>query len=145
MDWLNIFGLVTLICMLIPNAIYGIKVKNAVNRCDNRAVNVSEQVGRFASMFFMVFNIGIFEYGFMSDEMFALWFIADVALILLYWIFWIIFIFRRPMAVCVMLAVIPSIIFIGTGIMQRHIFQVASGILFAVFHIYITCINSRKA
>lgn len=143
MEWLNFFGLAAMICMLIPNAIYALKKKGGVNHCKNKAVNITEQVGRFTSMFLMIFNIGILEYGFRSDEEFALWLFGLIALMLLYWIFWLIYIFRRPVFVMLMLAIIPSVIFIGTGIMQRHILQIVFGIVFAAGHLFITYVNAK--
>ncbi len=58
-NWLNVFGLVIVVLLLIPNIIYAIKFKNQQNKCTNKAMNIIEQIGRYGCMFLMVFNIGI--------------------------------------------------------------------------------------
>ena len=72
-DWINIFGLVFVILLLIPNIIYAFKFRSQKNKCNNKFMNVLEQIGRYASMFLMVFNIGIAEFGFSSAGAFLLY------------------------------------------------------------------------
>ena len=36
MNWLNTFGLVLVILLLIPNIIYAVRVKNQKNKCTNK-------------------------------------------------------------------------------------------------------------
>ena len=66
MGWINVFGLIFVVILLIPNIIYAIKVKDQKNRCTNKIMNIVEQIGRYGSMFLMVFNIGLTEFGFAS-------------------------------------------------------------------------------
>ena len=143
---LNTFGIIIVVLMLIPNAVYGIAMrgKGLENRCTNKAINTCEQIGRYGSMVAMA----LAEPGFASDELFAVWFICAVALIVLYSVGWGVFFIlakngRSLFAVSLALAVIPSIIFIGTGLMQRVILQIILGVLFAAAHIYITVYNNR--
>lgn len=63
-SWLNIFGLILVVLLLVPNIIYAVKEKNQENKCTNKLMNLVEQIGRYASMFLMVFNIGLAEVGF---------------------------------------------------------------------------------
>lgn len=53
-NWINIFGLSIIALLLIPNIIYAIKHKGGKNLCENRWMNVLEQIGRYGSMLFMV-------------------------------------------------------------------------------------------
>ena len=46
--WINVFGAIIVILMLIPNIVYAIKNKNEKNLCTNRLLNVIEQVGRYS-------------------------------------------------------------------------------------------------
>ena len=86
MSWLNVFGLILVILLLIPNIVYAIKVKDQQNLCTNKFMNILEQIGRYACMFLMVFNIGIAEFGFGSVRAFLIYIIGNVLLILSYWI-----------------------------------------------------------
>ena len=36
MGWINVFGLIFVVILLIPNIIYAIKVKDQKNRCTNK-------------------------------------------------------------------------------------------------------------
>lgn len=63
-DWLNLFGLGFVVLLLIPNIVYAILHKNLQNKCENKVMNVMEQIGRYGCMFLMVFNVGITEFGF---------------------------------------------------------------------------------
>ena len=40
MNWLNTFGLVLVILLLIPNIIYAVRVKNQKNKCTNKFMNI---------------------------------------------------------------------------------------------------------
>jgi len=65
--------------------------RNQENKCDNKFMNVLEQIGRYASMFLMVFNIGIAEFGFSSVGVFLLYGFGNAFLILVYWIVWMLY------------------------------------------------------
>ena len=91
MSWLNVFGLVFVVLLLIPNIIYAVKYRDVENLCKNKVMNVLEQIGRYGSMFLMVFNIGIAEFGFVSTNAFLIYFLGSIVLMLAYWIIWIIF------------------------------------------------------
>ena len=84
MDWLNVFGLILVILLLIPNIVYAIKVKDQKNLCTNKFMNILEQIGRYACMFLMVFNIGIAEFGFCSVGAFFIYLVGNVFFIILY-------------------------------------------------------------
>ncbi|MBQ1695375.1 MAG: hypothetical protein II076_05490, partial [Bacteroidales bacterium] len=51
-NWINIFGLITVILMLIPNIIYAIKFRGKETKCNCcRSMYILEQIGRYGSMF----------------------------------------------------------------------------------------------
>jgi hypothetical protein len=43
--WINIFGAVFVILMLIPNIVYAINIKGEKNHCTNRFMDLIEQEG----------------------------------------------------------------------------------------------------
>lgn len=136
--WINIFGLIFVVLLLIPNIIYAMKFRNQTNKCPNKAMNILEQIGRYASMFFMVFNIGIAESGFSSVGAFLLYGIGNALLTLLYWVVWMLYFYRQDSKKALTLAVLPACIFVLSGITSGHVLLVISGVIFAVGHIYVT-------
>jgi hypothetical protein len=144
MGWINIFGMIIVVLMLLPNILYAFKNKTIENKCRNKTMNMIEQIGRYGSMFFMAFHIGIYELGFRSNLNFVIWLITTIILILLYWLIWF-FYFLSPQSLAAMLlAIIPSIIFIFSGYFARHWLLLISGVIFSVGHIYVTHQNNVK-
>lgn len=143
MGWINFFGLIIVILIILPNIIYACKNKNNKNNCTNRIMNVLEQIGRYGCMLLMVFNIGIDKFGFNSDEAFVIWLFAIPFLLLLYWIFWLFYFKAHSIEVALALAIIPSVIFVFNGIILRHWLLIIFGVIFSVSHIYITYQNNE--
>ena len=55
MEYINIFGAVFMVIIMIPNIIYGIKCKDGfINKWNNKTVEIVEQIGRFGCFGFMV-------------------------------------------------------------------------------------------
>ena len=47
MDWLNIFGLIMIAVIMIPNIIFAVRCKDGFeNKWSNKFVEVAEQIGR---------------------------------------------------------------------------------------------------
>lgn len=143
MNWLNVFGLILVIFLLIPNIIYAVKFRDARNLCKNKAMNVLEQIGRYGSMFLMVFNVGVAEFGFASSEVFVVYFLGSIALMLAYWIVWIFFFARQSMWNRITLAIIPTLLFLLSGCTLRHILLIITAIIFGIGHIYVTYMNTK--
>ena len=143
-NWLNFFGLIIVIFILIPNIIYAIKFKDATNKCTNKVMNVLEQIGRYACMIFMVFNVGLAKFGFASVEEFLIYFLGNTILLLAYWIIWILFFIKQSSWKSMALAIIPVCIFLICGVTLRHVWLVISAVVFAVGHIFVTMQNSKN-
>ncbi len=145
MNWINSFGLVIVILLLLPNVIFAMKNKVTENKCRNKFMNSIEQIGRYGCLFFMVVPIGLFEFAFPSKYEFILWLLTNSLLLLLYWLFWYRY-FRYPkVTLPIILAIIPSAIFIIDGLLLRHWLLMISGILFSIGHIYVTYNNNRSS
>ena len=136
--WINLFGLIFIVMLLIPNIIYAIKNKDHENKCKNMVMNIMEQVGRYACMFFMVFNVGLAEFGFGSVSAFMFYMAGNIGLIIIYWIVWILYFRKHTFGKQISLAIIPVCIFLFNGIMMRHLLLIFSSLLFAAGHIYVT-------
>ena len=137
-NWLNIFGLIIVALLLIPNIIYALKEKNQVNKCTNRFMNVLEQIGRYGSMFLMVFNIGLAEFGFSSVGAFIVYLFGNALLLISYWLIWVLYFRKKAYWKQIALALIPAGIFMLSGITMLHFLLIIFAVIFGIGHIYVT-------
>ena len=83
MEWFNVFGLIFIAVIMIPNVVFAIKCKDGFdNKWNNKYVEVTEQVGRLGCFGFMIINIPGTCFGWWSDEAFALYLIVDTILVI---------------------------------------------------------------
>ncbi len=142
-SWINICGTCIVVAMLIPNVIYAIKFRNSSRQCHCcKPMYIVEQTGRYGSMFLMAFNIGLAEFGFYSINSFIVYAVSNIVLTTAYLLLWILFFHRQDFRKSITLAVIPSFIFIISGITLRHILLISFAIIFAFSHIIITVKDS---
>lgn len=145
MGWINIFGLVFMIIIMIPNVIFALKCKDGFgNRWKNKAVEVLEQIGRYGCFAFMVINIPKTWFGWASDEAFALYLIVDAVLIIAYCVIWVVCFKKNSVFRALSLSMIPSAIFLFSGIMSRSVLLMISAVVFAPCHILISYKNARS-
>ena len=84
MEWFNIFGLVFIIIIMIPNIVFAIKFKDGFeNKWNNKTVEILEQIGRFGCFGLMIINIPNTWFGWWSDEAFAVYLIVNAILVLI--------------------------------------------------------------
>lgn len=144
MGWINIFGLVFMVIIMIPNIIFALKCRDGFeNRQKNKFIEVLEQVGRYGCFAFMVINIPGTWFGFRSDEAFALYLIVDAVLIIAYCVIWAVCFRKSGVFRALSLSVIPSVIFLFSGIMSRSVLLMISAIVFAPCHILISYKNAK--
>ena len=110
--WINIFGAIIVILMLIPNIIYGITNKDEKNICTNRFMTIAEQIGSYACIVIMWLPLLECKFGFDMKHITA----------------------RRAL----ILALLPACIFLISGVLLRHWLLVGFAVLFAIGHIYVT-------
>lgn len=145
MQWFNVFGLIFMSVIMIPNIVFAIKCKDGFNNSwKNKTVEVLEQVGRIGCFVFMVINIPGTCFGFRSDEAFAVYLIADSAAVIAYCLIWIICFRRNSMFRAVALSVLPSAVFIFSGIISNSVLLTAAALIFAPCHIVISCKNAES-
>lgn len=144
MEWINPFGLVFMAVILIPNIVFALKCKDGfANKWENKTVQIIEQVGRFGCFGFMIVNIPGTCFGWWSDEAFALFLIADTLLVLIYCLIWIVCFQKNSLFRALALSIIPSILFLFSGIMSRSVLLILSAALFAPSHIVISYKNAK--
>ncbi len=144
MDWFNIFGLIFIVIIMIPNIIYAIKCKDGfTNKWKNKTVERLEQIGRFGCFGFMIINIPGTWFGWWSDEAFAVYLLINTLLVLAYCIIWIICFKKNTVFRALALSVLPSIVFLFSGIMSRSVLLIISAVIFAPCHISISYKNAE--
>ena len=141
--WINVFGAVVVVLMLIPNIVYAIKNKDEKNLCTNRLMNVLEQIGRYACIVLMWLPLLVWKFGFQSAFEMLLYLFGNGALLLAYWIVFFRHMRKRSAAKALTLAVLPSCIFLMSGILLRHWLLTGFAVLFATGHIYVTLKNAQ--
>lgn len=129
--------------IMIPNIVFAIKCRDGFeNRQENKFIEMLEQIGRYGCFLFMVINIPKTWFGFWSDEAFALYIIVDTALILAYCVIWAVCFKKNSLFRALSLSIIPSVIFLFSGIMSRSVFLIISAVIFAPCHILISYKNA---
>lgn len=141
--WINVFGAVIVILMLIPNIVYALRNRDGKNLCANRVMNVTEQVGRYACIVLMWLPLLVWKFGFQSVFEMLLYLFGNGALLLAYWIVFFRHMRKSSAAKALTLAVLPSCIFLMSGILLRHWLLAGFAVLFAIGHIYVTLKNAH--
>lgn len=145
MGQINIFGFVFMVIIMIPNVIFALKCRDGFeNRWENKAVEVLEQIGRYGCFAFMVINIPKTWFGWASDEAFALYLIVDAVLVTAYCVIWAVCFKKNSVFRALSLSIIPSVIFLFSGIMSRSVLLMISALIFAPCHILISYKNARS-
>lgn len=139
---INLAGGILVALILVPNIIYALRNPGAENKCTNKWMNLLEQVGRYGSMALMVLPLGVWKFGFPSLGDLLLWLFGNGTLLLLYWGCWIPYLCRPSRKLAIALAVIPTCIFILSGLTLQHWLLVIAGIVFGIGHIYVTLKNN---
>lgn len=144
MNCFNIYGLIFIVIIMIPNIVFAVKRKEGfVNKYNNKFVELFEQIGRFGSFIFMIFNIPKTYFGFYFNNGLILYLIVDSILVTLYCLIWAIC-FKKPSIFrALLLSIIPSILFIYSGIMIRSILLIIFSLIFAPCHILISYKNAK--
>ena len=142
MGWFNYYGLAVMAIIMIPNIVYAFKHKNdSVDTYHNKAVEVLEQTGRYGCFAFMIFNIPYTYFNFWFNYALTVYLSVNGGLCLAYIIFWIICCNRNGKLKALSLSILPSCIFLFSGIVLLNIPLIAFAVLFAVTHIFMSCKN----
>lgn len=144
MEWLNVFGLVMVAVIMIPNILFAMKCKDGfVNKWNNKSVETVEQIGRFGCFGFMIINIPGTWFGWWSDEAFAVYLVVDAVLVTLYCVIWAACFRKSSVFRALALSIIPPVLFLFSGIMSRSILLTIAAVLFAPSHILISYQNAK--
>ena len=141
--WINLFGGIIVLLMLIPNIVYAVKNREERNLCTNRVMNVVEQAGRYGCIVWMWLPLLVWKFGFRSASEMLLYFLGNGVLLVAYWLVFARYMRKKTAKRALVLAILPACIFLLSGLLLRHWLLVGFGLLFAVGHIYVTTINAK--
>lgn len=145
MGWFNYYGLAIMAVIMIPNIVYAVKNKNPANTYHNKAVEISEQIGRYGCMIFMIFNIPYTYFNFWFDYALIVYLSVNGALCVAYLIFWAVCWNNNGKLKALSLSVLPSLIFLFSGVVLANIPLMAFAVIFAINHIIISYKNASRA
>ena len=143
MKWINLYGLIFMAVIMVPNIVFALKHQDGFdNAWKNKTVERLEQIGRFGCFGLMIFNIPGTWFGFPSDTTFSIYLIMDSILVLLYCLIWIVCFKRNSVFRALALSVLPSVLFLFSGIMSRSLLLIVASLVFAPCHITISYRNA---
>ena len=143
MNWFNYYGLIFIAIIMIPNIIFAIKNKNGYgNPYQNKAAQILEQISRYACIVLMIFNIPYTWISFYFSFAEMVYIIVNSVFVLAYCVIWIVLWKKSGIGKALLLSIIPSLIFLFSGIMIASIPLSVFAVLFAVTHILISVKNA---
>lgn len=144
MQFINIYGLIFIAVIMIPNIIFAVKCKDGFqNNWNNKFVETIEQIGRFGCFAFMIFNIPGTSFGWWSKKIFIAYLVCGITLVFFYCVIWAVCFKKNSIFRTLALSIIPSALFLFSGIMTRSILLIISSLLFAPSHILISYFNFK--
>ena len=137
----NIFGLIIVVVLLTPNLLY-LFLKQDKKKQDkkkhenvNDLWNILEQIGRYGSIIFMIVTTNIAS---VSETMIMINVIVTAILTVFYVWMWRAYFINENNTLRLLLAILPGLIFIASGILLKHPFLILTSVLFLVAHVKIT-------
>ena len=141
---INLFGAGIVVLIMIPNIIYAARQKQDETQIEvPRGLSACEQVGRYGCIILMWLPLLVWKFGFGSVEEFLIYLIGNGALLLCYYLSWMLYSRKKTLSVAMALAIIPTAIFLLSGILLHHWLLVAFAILFGACHCTITYMTHK--
>ena len=143
MTWINWYGLEFVSAIMIPNIAFAMTHRDGFeNLFRNRTVEVLEQIGRFGCFFLMVIQPETLcrDDWFTGATQVYLW--LGAALVLLYCAGWVVFWREDSVRKALALSILPSVLFLESGILRCYFPLIAAALLFAPCHILISYKNA---
>ena len=145
MDWFNYYGLFIIAAIMIPNILCVIFDKNAfINNFHNIVLETIEQIGRYGCFVLMIFNIPFTFLGFWFENALVVYLITNGILLFLYLLGWWVFRKKQNATKQLWLSIIPTVLFLFSGIMVVSVPLIIVSILFGIGHITISYKNSLQ-
>ncbi|MBO5526014.1 MAG: hypothetical protein J5993_04615 [Clostridia bacterium] len=143
MSWFNPYGLGVILLLMIPNVIYFAKT-HETPLYRNPFLERAENVGRFSCFGFMIFNPPFTWFGFFFESALQVYLIVNGCLLALYLAIWAILFRNNTLFRAVAMSVIPSVLFLFSGIMLLSVPLILGALVFAPCHILISVKNVKR-
>ena len=144
MGWFNYYGLIVVLLLILPTVIASAKNKDLfVNYYHNRVVEAIENVTRIGCFVLMPFNIPYTYFGFFYENALIVYAVVNFSLTFAYLLLFYLMRNKPGMVRSVLLSVIPSVIFIFSGITLRSIPLIVCSAGFSVTHVLISVMNAK--
>ena len=131
--------------IMIPNIVYAVKHKSGgENAYCNKAAIILEQIGRYGCFAFMIFNIPYTYFNFWFANARIVYLAVNGVLCFAYILFWVICWKKEGILKALSLSILPTVIFLFSGIVLASIPLIAFAVIFGVCHILISCKNAVK-
>lgn len=141
--WFNPYGFAFVLILMVPNIVFAIKCREGFeNIWHNKVVEGLEQVGRFGCFVFMFVEIPGTALGFANDMAFGAYITVDILLLSAYCLVWIVCFRSRTVSRALALSILPSALFLFSGIISGSVLLMVSAVIFAPCHITISYRNA---
>ena len=141
--YVNFWGLIFVVIILIPNIVFAISCKDGFeNRYQNKLVETLEQIGRFGCFFSMFIVVPYMNKGYWFQQGKAIYLILGFLLVGLYCLGWIVFWKENSIRKSLYLSMIPSLLFLESGVVSGNILLLIVAVIFAPCHILISYWNA---
>ena len=129
--------------IMVPNIVYAVKNKDkTADVYHNKTVEILEQAGRYGCFFLMIFNIPYTYFNFWFPHALTVYLSVNGALCLAYLIFWSVLTDKNGKLKALSLSLIPSCIFLFSGIILAYIPLIIFAVLFGISHVFISYKNA---
>lgn len=146
MNAFNLYGLVLMAAMMAPNIIFAVKCKDGFeNLWRNKAVEALEQIGRFGCFGLMIVNLPHTFFGFWFSGGPVVYIAVNAVLMTVYCAVWAVCFHRNSVSRALTLSILPSAIFLFSGVMILSVPLILAALIFAPCHILLSCQNARLA
>lgn len=144
MSWFNFIGLFFVAVILIPNIIFAAKNKDGFqNFYHNKFVEIFEQIGRFGCFITMFLTPPFLNLGFKINGAKTAYIITGAVLVALYCLGWIAFGKESSVRKSLALSIIPSVLFLESGLLSLNFPLIVLSLIFAPCHIIISYKNAK--
>lgn len=144
MEWFNYYGLAIMAIIMIPNIVYAVKHRGGESAYQNRFVEALEQIGRYACFALMIINIPYACFGFWFPNALIVYLSVNGALCAAYLVFWAVCGGKRGMLRALSLSVLPTAVFLVSGVLLAYLPLVLFACLFGACHIFISCKSAER-
>ncbi len=139
MNMINSFGIAFVLAILIPNIVVVQLSKGKMQfEWKQFAVYAVEGIGRCGCVAFMMINVPGTWSGFWFPEAFPLYVLINTVLVIAYIVLWLLLWDKDTVFKALSLSIIPSAIFLFSGVALLSVPLIVSAVMFACAHILIS-------